>query len=296
MEVLVAKSRWLWIIVNNSWSRVQKWPSNSFQHTAPYWGLECIEAWNPPPLQGDKTKAPGTLYPSSLFALAPSCWYLHYYLQSVFCAAYTKCSGCSTSWWSGPWEDISYFNCHRLPDGACSASTKKTTIATYNLYALYCFSLHPIPSDFISTFLGESLVLPNHPHLIIVPETLLGQWESELRVLLKPGFVDIFTFAGGKDIKKIFWDPFNMLLHSCNRIIIAPHLVSRYCSDAPIPILTQGFIVGYLQRFQKTLLSTYCILQMPTMVPTSAHIYSCRKPSRNTLQPQIFDNYYRQSP
>lgn len=83
-------------------------------------------------------------------------------------------------------------------------------------------------------FLGEDKLLPKLPHLIVVPGTLLGQWESELRVILKPGSFDIFVYPSGKDIQGAFWDSSNLFsqsVHTSNRIIIASHSVCHFPSS-----------------------------------------------------------------
>jgi TATA-binding protein-associated factor len=85
-----------------------------------------------------------------------------------------------------------------------------------------------MPAAVQNPYLGEIKSLPLLPHLIVVPGTILGQWESELRVIFKPGTVDIFVYESGKDAQEKFWDSssaFSKSLHSANRIVIASHSV-----------------------------------------------------------------------
>ncbi|KAF8808358.1 hypothetical protein BYT27DRAFT_7097080 [Phlegmacium glaucopus] len=74
-------------------------------------------------------------------------------------------------------------------------------------------------------YLGEISTIPSHPHLIVVPGTLLSQWEVELKTLIKPHTFDIFLYGSGKSLHESFWSPggpfHSSRLPMANRIIIA---------------------------------------------------------------------------
>ncbi|KAF9515173.1 hypothetical protein BS47DRAFT_1361249 [Hydnum rufescens UP504] len=55
-------------------------------------------------------------------------------------------------------------------------------------------------------FLGHSSALPERPHLILVPNALVGQWTTELRTWLAAGAWDIFTYCGGSKSTAQFWE------------------------------------------------------------------------------------------
>jgi hypothetical protein len=85
-------------------------------------------------------------------------------------------------------------------------------------------------------YLGENDVeIPSYPHLIVVAGTLLSQWESELKTLIKPQTFDIFIYGSGQKFHENFWSlagPFHSSKHSmCNRIIIASHSVHIQKTD-----------------------------------------------------------------
>ncbi|RDB19056.1 Transcription regulatory protein SNF2 [Hypsizygus marmoreus] len=75
-------------------------------------------------------------------------------------------------------------------------------------------------------YLGESVKVPSLPHLIVCPGTLVAQWVSELKILLRPKSVDIFVYDSQTN-GKYFWGPSgplrlsNHLPH--NRIVVVSH-------------------------------------------------------------------------
>jgi SNF2 family DNA or RNA helicase len=80
-------------------------------------------------------------------------------------------------------------------------------------------------------YLAEDKTLPNLPHLVIVPGTLLSQWEAELRTLFNPKFFKILMYTPGKALREDFWSedgPFYSTRQklASNVIIIASHSVS----------------------------------------------------------------------
>lgn len=81
-------------------------------------------------------------------------------------------------------------------------------------------------------FLGNNETVPDHPHLILVPGTLVAQWVHELKVVLKPYSFDIFTYGSGRDTHEAFFaesGPFNTSRFTANRIIVASHSVCQLC-------------------------------------------------------------------
>ncbi|TFK59812.1 hypothetical protein BDN72DRAFT_780239 [Pluteus cervinus] len=64
----------------------------------------------------------------------------------------------------------------------------------------------PLPPLFaLAPFLREYNQLPDFPHLIIVPGTLLVQWELELKGVGKPAAFDLFVYKANRDFHKAFW-------------------------------------------------------------------------------------------
>lgn len=89
----------------------------------------------------------------------------------------------------------------------------------------------PLPPIIVkSPYLGTCNPLPELPHLIVVPGTLLSQWEGELKTVFKRGTVDILVYGTRKAARERFWapdGPFHASKHVSNKIIIASHSVSR---------------------------------------------------------------------
>jgi hypothetical protein len=102
-------------------------------------------------------------------------------------------------------------------------------------------------------YLGKSKLFPDHPHLILVPGTILGQWESELKITLRPKAFDLFIYTSGKGFREEFWSaegPFTQSIHSpANRIILASHSVSLYYSQF-LQLLTSTFGIGSYAGFR----------------------------------------------
>ena len=47
--------------------------------------------------------------------------------------------------------------------------------------------------------------MPNRPHLIVVPNTLIPQWKHSLTCWLKQGSADVLVYAEGKQSRNEFW-------------------------------------------------------------------------------------------
>jgi TATA-binding protein-associated factor len=82
-----------------------------------------------------------------------------------------------------------------------------------------------------SPYLGSDKTLPNSPHLIVVPGTLLSQWEAELKTLFNPKYFKVLLYGTGKAVHDSFWSedgPFhNTKEQVCaNVVIVASHSVS----------------------------------------------------------------------
>jgi len=72
------------------------------------------------------------------------------------------------------------------------------------------------------------LGVPNRAHLIIVPLTMLRQWESELKVFFQPKTIEIYVYPMKEEEQKEFWtgrwDKSQMPLVA--RIVLVSHSVS----------------------------------------------------------------------
>ncbi|KAF8318839.1 SNF2 family N-terminal domain-containing protein [Cantharellus anzutake] len=56
-------------------------------------------------------------------------------------------------------------------------------------------------------YLSGHSEVPNWPHLIIVPNTLVPQWKHSLTCWLKPASADVLVYAEGKQARNEFWAP-----------------------------------------------------------------------------------------
>jgi SNF2 family DNA or RNA helicase len=78
--------------------------------------------------------------------------------------------------------------------------------------------------------LAKGYAVPDAPHLIVVPGTLVSQWSNELKIFFRPHHIDIFLYSGGQAQLKEFWlqtGPYNQSKHKpCHRVILASHTVS----------------------------------------------------------------------
>ncbi|KAF6745335.1 P-loop containing nucleoside triphosphate hydrolase protein, partial [Ephemerocybe angulata] len=76
-------------------------------------------------------------------------------------------------------------------------------------------------------YLASHRPLPSLPTLIVVPGTLLSQWEHELKVAFKPRSIDILLYGSGLATHKAFWlpnGPYETSAHPPhNRVILASH-------------------------------------------------------------------------
>ena len=82
-----------------------------------------------------------------------------------------------------------------------------------------------------SPYLGAEKILPKLAHLIIVPGTLLSQWEAELKTLFNPKYFKVLLYGTGKSVHDTFWSedgPFHNTKQEvfANVVIIASHSVS----------------------------------------------------------------------
>jgi hypothetical protein len=99
-------------------------------------------------------------------------------------------------------------------------------------------------------YLGESKVILDLPHLIVVPGTILGQWEDEIKVLFKPKSFDILLYGTGKAVHDQFWavdGPFYTSKHKPrNKIILASHSVSHapLCISSDYTYYSPGATTG----------------------------------------------------
>jgi SNF2 family DNA or RNA helicase len=77
-------------------------------------------------------------------------------------------------------------------------------------------------------FAGEGPV-PDLPHLIIVPGSVLQQWLMEIKRFFKPEAVDVFQLPTAKDEAKKMWEgPWASSDQPMyRRIVVTAHSVSR---------------------------------------------------------------------
>lgn len=81
-------------------------------------------------------------------------------------------------------------------------------------------------------YLGLTTDVPSLPHLIVVPGTLVKQWEKELKTFFQPRKVDILVYHASKEARIEFWQEggvyasSNHSLHQ--RIILASESVSYF--------------------------------------------------------------------
>lgn len=73
------------------------------------------------------------------------------------------------------------------------------------------------------------------PHVIVVGNSLVRQWFSELRTFFSPGKIEIYTFPTTESKFSDFWegDWKTSTTPLINRIILVPHSVSQHDQLAP---------------------------------------------------------------
>lgn len=81
-------------------------------------------------------------------------------------------------------------------------------------------------------FLAASDKIPDLPHLVVVPGTVLAQWEQEIKTLFRPASVDVLIYGTGVAQHTAFWSQ-SGAYHSSkhrpiNRIIVASHSVGMF--------------------------------------------------------------------
>jgi hypothetical protein len=100
------------------------------------------------------------------------------------------------------------------------------------IYLSYCpinFAQFNYPCIDENPYVCDSTSLPNLPQLIIVPGTLLSQWDVEMKSLIKGNTLNILLYGTGKNVHDRFWaedGPFHKSTCSgAEVIIIASHSV-----------------------------------------------------------------------
>ena len=87
-------------------------------------------------------------------------------------------------------------------------------------------------------YLAGNKKIPDAPHLILAPGTLISQWWDELRLLFLPKGVDLLVYPSLKEEREYFWSPggtYDSAKHQpASRIILAAHSVGV---SSPIVIL-----------------------------------------------------------
>jgi hypothetical protein len=75
-------------------------------------------------------------------------------------------------------------------------------------------------------FMGKGLV-PNHAHLLVVPNTLVDQVHRKLKTFFQPRSIDIFWVPTIAKKLSPFWNEYNGSKHEpIFRVVIIPHSVS----------------------------------------------------------------------
>ncbi|RXW15947.1 hypothetical protein EST38_g9910 [Candolleomyces aberdarensis] len=123
-------------------------------------------------------------------------------------------------------------------------------------------ALPPIARDL--PFLKDSDKIPSLPHLVIVPGTLLRQWEHELQCFFKNKSVDILMYESGIADHEEFWKP-NGVYHSSN------HPESHRIILAAQSALQQDFNLLYTTKRGS--------MSLPWDLPERAQAYDARIPS-----------------
>ena len=80
------------------------------------------------------------------------------------------------------------------------------------------------------------------PHLVLVPGTLLGQWDAEIRSWFQPKRVDILLYKAGKGAGQSFWGEDGLYSQSkhmpSQQIIVTSHSVGPYLLSSCVLWLT----------------------------------------------------------
>ncbi|THV02122.1 hypothetical protein K435DRAFT_853107 [Dendrothele bispora CBS 962.96] len=103
-----------------------------------------------------------------------------------------------------------------------------TILATLNQFCTLQERNEPLPSVVDGLpFLKDSSKIPNLPHVIVVPGTVLQQWIDEIKILFISMSIDLFVYTCPKSGNAEFWGPESPLSKSKqeprNRIIITTH-------------------------------------------------------------------------
>jgi SNF2 family DNA or RNA helicase len=80
--------------------------------------------------------------------------------------------------------------------------------------------------------------IPNLAHVIVIPNSLLAQWYSELRTFFAPKSIEIYHYPTAEKEFDAFWTGHWAIstVPMINRVILVPHSVSliyhmaNYCS------------------------------------------------------------------
>ncbi|RXW11304.1 hypothetical protein EST38_g14551, partial [Candolleomyces aberdarensis] len=126
------------------------------------------------------------------------------------------------------------------------ASTIMASLTELSVLKQRGLAVPPLARDY--PFLKGSLEIPDLPHLVLIPGTLLRQWEHELQCFFKNKSIDLLVYGTGLAEHKEFWKP-DGLYHSSNhpashRIILASqsslqqdfsHLYTAQCDSRALP-------------------------------------------------------------
>jgi hypothetical protein len=120
-------------------------------------------------------------------------------------------------------------------------------------------------------YLGESKTIPNLPHLVIVPGTILEQWKSVMRIFLNPKAFDLFVYTTGQPFRQEFWSESGPFAQSkqphANRIILATHSVCPCYFFSILCLIVQP---GTLTRLQPSFHGAEVVIKAVAMAAITA--------------------------
>ncbi|RXW14683.1 hypothetical protein EST38_g11168 [Candolleomyces aberdarensis] len=82
------------------------------------------------------------------------------------------------------------------------ASTVMAVLSELSVQHARSLAVPPLMRD---TYLKGSKTVPSLPHLVVVPGTLIRQWEHEIQCFFKKGSVDIFIYGTRFADHEVFW-------------------------------------------------------------------------------------------
>lgn len=120
-------------------------------------------------------------------------------------------------------------------------------------FLFQCLKVVPITAK--NPYLGECKAIPNKSHLILVPGTILGQWQLEVKTALNPKAFDLFVYTTGQAFRNEFWSDEGPFAKSrqqpVNKVILASHSVChRHLHSVKMLTIFLGPFTGLSSPFQ----------------------------------------------